>query len=475
MLNKRLESISTSDLEINQRSLLELPTDESVLSNLEEWFVSLTAVQHAALGQEGFHQTSTNAIVDVVGLETGTLVLAKGDAWEVIANATRMSGEPVESWCQTLLEKVVAEGQTFFETVTSEPDVASVKSHFFVAAPVLGSSEEVLGVLFGTRRIEPNKISTGIRRLEAVFVTLIAGIISAGLIRENRQADASRLQMQLEQFASPKLVQAMTSDPGILEAQEREISVLFSDIRGFTGLTARVGAEKTFTMIRNLMNQLTGCILDEEGFIMGYAGDGIAAMWNAPADQPDHAELACWAAVNMQKVMSKLSQFWSFVTGEQLQARIGICTGVAHVGNAGSRWRMNYSALGPCVNLASRLEGANKFFDSSILITESTRGRLFSKFDMRRIGPVRVIGVDDATMVHQILTAESKSNATVEIYETALNLFEQGKFEEALRAIENPIRPVEEIDRATELLRSHILDHLTDRESGPPILRLSSK
>ena len=88
--------------------------------------------------------------------------------------------------------------------------------------------------------------------------------------------------MQLEQFASPKLVQAMTSDPGILEAQEREISVLFSDIRGFTGLTARVGAEKAFTMIRNLMNQLTGCILDEEGFIMGYAGDGIAAMWNAP-------------------------------------------------------------------------------------------------------------------------------------------------------------------------------------------------
>ncbi|MEZ6075859.1 MAG: adenylate/guanylate cyclase domain-containing protein [Pirellulaceae bacterium] len=224
----------------------------------------------------------------------------------------------------------------------------------------------------------------------------------------------------------------------MLDAREREITVLFSDIRGFTGLTERVGAEKTFVMIRNLMNQLT-LYLGRKRFYHGLRRDGIAAMWNAPASQLDHAELACWAAINMQREMAKLSQFWNFITGEVLEARIGISTGIAHVGNAGSRWRMNYSALGPCVNLASRLEGANKFFGTSILISQSTKDRLFSSLELRRIGPVLVKGVDQIEQVYELrLDSKSSSNSArcFADYEQALQWFEQRKYDRASQVIE---------------------------------------
>lgn len=192
-------------------------------------------------------------------------------------------------------------------------------------------------------------------------------------------------------------------------------------------------------MIRNLMDQLTGSILDEEGFIIDYAGDGIAAMWNAPADQPDHAELACWAAIHMQKVMDKLSEFWNFIAGETLSAGIGINTGIAHVGNSGSRWRLKYSPIGSTVNLASRLEGANKHFGTSILISEETRQQMFTSFPLRRVGPVMTKGSLEPIQVFQLLTEEQNENVSSDVlatYETALKSYEQRDFKATISLLE---------------------------------------
>jgi adenylate cyclase len=482
MTDMQLESISISDFPLaGGDALADLVSrfglDEgSRLAEIEDLFASLLAIQQSALSQRDVYQRAASALVQLVGLDEGLVVLASSDDWCVTASYAS-NGHPDQKFSPAVLEKVVAEKQTYFQTgVSGLESPLGENAQIYVAAPILDRSDRVIGVLFGVRRIGSVESSRGIVRLEALLVTLFACSAGCGLMRENGHADRSRFQMQLEQFASPTLVNAMKHDPSILEAREREITVLFSDIRGFTGLSERVGAEKTFTMISNLMNQLTGCILDEEGFIMGYSGDGIAAMWNAPADQPDHAELACWAAVNMQKVMSKLSEFWSFVSGEELEARIGICTGKAHVGNSGSRWRMHYSPIGPCVNLASRLEGANKYFGTSILITESTKQCLFSTFQLRRIGPVVTKGTDRAAEVYQIFgEGDGASPPYVQDYEAALELFERSEYENAYKKIVSAIKRNGDQDQAACELKSQIERHMSMTTDATPCIRLAEK
>ncbi|MEL6898985.1 MAG: adenylate/guanylate cyclase domain-containing protein, partial [Planctomycetota bacterium] len=252
-------------------------------------------------------------------------------------------------------------------------------------------------------------------------------------------SESDRLRTQLAQFASPDLIGEMEKDPNFLEAREREVTVLFADIQGFMQLSQRVGPAKTFEIIRNLMDGCTGCILDESGFIIDYAGDGIAAMWNAPTQQPDHAELACWAALNMQRTMSKLSQFWSFVANETLGMRIGIHSGVAHVGNAGSRWRLKYSPIGATVNLASRLEGCNKHLGTRVLISGETHRRLFSSLPTHRIGPVRMKGANQAIDVYQLIceSEQAEGNSQRERYASALRAFEQSDFVNARQILQS--------------------------------------
>ncbi len=476
MAKKNLQSIEWDSVVAKSKptSLMDLiPADSK--NSVERWFETLLAISQTHRGEGNFAKNAALAVVELIGLDGGLVMLYNSGVWSVAGIASK-SGVSIESYCPTIFERIVESRATFFEShvmLESSDDPSQVQA--VVASPILDSAGTVVGALCGAKRLAADR-TEGIHRLEARVVQFLAAVIGAGLIAENRQADASRFQMQLEQFASPSLVRAMKDDPSILDAREREITVLFSDIRGFTGLTERVGAEKTFVMIRNLMNQLTRCILDENGFIMGYAGDGLAAMWNAPANQQDHAELACWAAINMQREMAKLSQFWNFITGEVLEARIGISTGIAHVGNAGSRWRMNYSALGPYVNLASRLEGANKFFGTSILISQSTKERLFSSLELRRIGPVLVKGVDQIEQVYE-LRLDSKSNSApcFADYEQALQLFEQSRFRLASKVIEESQSRCGDGDMAMRVLKNQIDSLDASAYQGAPAIRLPTK
>ena len=443
---------------------------------IAHWFEKVLAVfQKATLGESDFYQKAAEAVVELIGLDEGIVLLAKSEEWSVVAS-TSVVAPATEAFCKTILKKVIKDKRSHIESQPLAGEENSRDQKAFVAAPIVDLSDNVVGLLIGARRSNSEQRAVGIDHLEALVLQLLAGVISSGLIGEDRQAEASRFQMQLEQFASPGLVSAMKDDPNILDAREREITVLFSDIRGFTGLTERVGAEKTFQMIRNLMNQLTRCILDEDGFIMGYAGDGIAAMWNGLADQPDHSELACWAAINMQSVMAKLSEFWHFVTGEKLEARIGISTGLAHVGNAGSRWRMNYTVLGPCVNLASRLEGANKFFGTSILINQTTKDSLFSRFSLRRIGPVLVMGLNHVEQVFELRAAsDNRPKEWLDTYELALKLFEQGDFQQAYTEIAKAKDHLGQWDTAMTVLKSQIESFRDGQQQGSPAIKLMAK
>ena len=476
MPRRKFESVRTDFDNLPSIGLLDEMNFGPDQDQLFGWLESLLALQSACKSEGDLAFQACSAIIDLVGLDYAMLVDCQGSSPRVIATSAR-DQEGSDRIDGELLARVKDQRATLFEsTVPLAADDQSPQPLASVASPVFDRSDRIVRVLVAARRLNSASRYQGVRRLEALAVQLLAGLLGTHSIIENRQDVSIWLQSQLERFASPELIEAMTQDPDIFEPRQREITVLFADIQGFTGLTERVGAEKTFSMISNVMNQLTGCILDEKGFIMGYLGDGIAAMWNAPADQPDHAELACWAAVNMQKVMTKVRQFWEFVSGETLKARIGIATGTAHVGNAGSRWRMNYSALGSCVNFASRLEAANKSLGSSVLISAETKSKLFSRFDLQRIGPLLVKGMGQAEQVFELMVdPAARDRQQIQQYESVLQLIENRQFEEASRILVNTRTGCDAIDSRIKFLETQIESLRKSAPDEPLAFRLSEK
>ena len=147
---------------------------------------------------------------------------------------------------------------------------------------------------------------------------------------------------------------------GCSEGRTDEVTVLFSDLRGFTALSERLGPQKTCRMFRDMMERLSERIVEHGGVIVDYAGDGILAMWNAPVKQADHAARACRAGLAMLGELPALNSRWGEVAAGSLALGIGINTGEALVGNTGSLRKFKYGPHGPPVNLASRVQDATK-------------------------------------------------------------------------------------------------------------------
>ena len=151
------------------------------------------------------------------------------------------------------------------------------------------------------------------------------------------------------------------------------MTILVSDLRGFTTIVERTDARTTCQLVRDLMERLTERIAEQGGVIVDYAGDGILAMWNAPVPQPNHPVLACRAALAMLGELPALNKIWEPVIGVPLRLGIGINTGSARVGNTGSSRKLKYGPHGHTVNVASRVQAATKNLGVQLLITDTTR------------------------------------------------------------------------------------------------------
>src|SRR6185437_7104287 len=162
----------------------------------------------------------------------------------------------------------------------------------------------------------------------------------------------------------------------VLDGQEREVTVLFSDIRGFSRLAERLGPTDTCSLVSDVMERLTTRVQEAGGVVVHYAGDGLMALWNAPKDVPDHAARACRAALAMLADLPALDADWQKRLGAPVRLGIGLNTGLALCGNTGSKHKFHYGALGHAVNVASRVEGATKQFGIPIILTGSTHAQL---------------------------------------------------------------------------------------------------
>src|SRR5262249_52505521 len=153
----------------------------------------------------------------------------------------------------------------------------------------------------------------------------------------------------VRQFFSPGLAERLERAPELLEGRNQEVTVLVSDLRGFSSLAERLGAQQICRLIRDMMERLSNHIVEYDGVIVDYAGDGILAMWNAPVPQEGHALQACRAALAMLSEIPALEADWRDIVGGPLVLGVGVSTGVAQVGNTGSTRKFKYGPHGHSV------------------------------------------------------------------------------------------------------------------------------
>ncbi|MEE9126001.1 MAG: adenylate/guanylate cyclase domain-containing protein, partial [Planctomycetota bacterium] len=306
-----------------------------------------------------------------------------------------------------------------------------------VAAPVLDLAGEVAGIVYGSRQRGTGSAGPEIRPLEAQVVQVLAAIVAAGLVRQEKEAEALRLRFQFEQFFSRALAEELERDPQLLEGREREVTILFSDLRDFSRLSETMGPQELFALMQDVMDFQTEEIRQYGGVIVDYYGDGLLAMWNSPQEQPDHAAVACRAALAIRDGLAQVSAGWEEKIGEPLRLGIGLNTGQALVGNTGSKSKFKYGPMGPTVNLASRVEDATKSLGVPILVTGSTRRQLNESFATRRLCTARLAGVAEGVDLHE-LHSEGASPEWLErrtAYETALEHFESRRWGETCQKI----------------------------------------
>ncbi|MBB4955136.1 adenylate cyclase [Agrobacterium vitis] len=238
-------------------------------------------------------------------------------------------------------------------------------------------------------------------------------------------------------YLAPSLVERLAKEPHALQlgGETRPLTVLFSDIRGFTTLSEGMDPQTLTGLINNVLTPLTDVLLAREATIDKYIGDAIMAFWNAPLDIDAHEEKACRAALEMTKALKNLNQS----RPEPIRIGIGLNSGPACVGNLGSVQRFSYSALGDSVNLASRIESLTKFYGVTIAVSEFTRGAV-PHFAFLEIDFVRVKGRSLPVRLYVLLgdeaMAESTAFASLEArHQSMMALYYKGAFTEAQLAL----------------------------------------
>ncbi|WP_158499976.1 CHASE2 domain-containing protein [Stenotrophomonas pictorum] len=230
--------------------------------------------------------------------------------------------------------------------------------------------------------------------LLAVFLTLLPTLLFIGN-REKRFVRSA-----FGRYLSPALVERLSHDAQALKlgGESRPITVLFSDIRGFTALSENLSPDALTSLLNRYLTPMTDVLLAHEATIDKYIGDAIMAFWNAPVDIAAHPRKACLAALGMVAAVDALNR----ESGGAIRIGIGLNTGEACVGNLGSQQRFSYSAIGDTVNLASRVEGLTKFYGVTVLVTGAVKMQA-TDLAFIEVDRVRVVGRSEPVVLHALL------------------------------------------------------------------------
>jgi adenylate cyclase len=214
-------------------------------------------------------------------------------------------------------------------------------------------------------------------------------------------------------FVPRRLVEQLiaTGTPLQLGGTRREVTLFFSDIVNFTEITEKADPARVMQYTSRYFAAMSQEIMRNRGTVDKFIGDAIMAIWNAPADDPDHAANACVGALAFQRANDRLNVEFEQEGWPAYRTRCGLHTGEAVVGNIGSEDRMNYTALGATVNLAARLEGLNKNYGTSILVSAALRQRVASRFLLRSVDQINPKGFAEAFEIYELRRERGEGDA----------------------------------------------------------------
>ncbi len=215
------------------------------------------------------------------------------------------------------------------------------------------------------------------------------------------EREKRRIRAMFGKYVSPEVVAQMMDHPPELGGVDRELTVFFSDIRGFTSLSETLTPQELVRHLNEYLSAMTDIILETGGTLDKYVGDEIMCFWGAPLEVRDHASRACRCALMQRARLEELNAAWP--PERRLAIGIGINTGVMTVGNMGSKGRMNYTLMGDNVNLGARLEGTNKVYGTMIIVSEYTYAAVKDEFVFRELDTIRVKGKNRPVVIYELV------------------------------------------------------------------------
>ena len=267
-------------------------------------------------------------------------------------------------------------------------------------------------------------------------------------------------------YVSPVVIDTLIKNPDMINlgGEKRNITIFFSDIRGFTSISERLEPEELVHLLNEYLTEMTSIIIKDQGLVDKYMGDAIMAFWGAPLDLPGHAKIACSSSLEMVEKLDELKKKWKEEGIPSFDIGIGINSGNAIVGNMGSTTRFDYTAMGDNVNLASRMEGLNKLYGTNIIITEKTYKIVKDDFEIRRLDAVKVKGKKKPVLIYELLSEKGKLSKKQQDFmiqfEEGLDLYFKKKWKTAINYFNASLKIKN--DNAAKLFISRCQDFIKD-------------
>lgn len=272
------------------------------------------------------------------------------------------------------------------------------------------------------------------------LVVVYLGITGYKYMTEEREKKKVRGAFQY--YLSPAVVEQVLGNPERLQlgGEKKDLTVLFSDIRGFTSISERMSPEGLVKFMNEYLTAMTDIVFQHDGLLDKYIGDAIMAIWGAPMDQPDHPRRACRTALEMIGALLRLQKKWAAEGMPELNIGVGVNTGPMVVGNMGSKRRFSYTVMGDSVNLGSRLEGLNKVYGTRIITSETTWERVKEEIFGRELDAVRVKGKAHPVRIYELIALQGQATPEQQAlgrdFQSALEAYRKQNWDEALRILQ---------------------------------------
>lgn len=232
----------------------------------------------------------------------------------------------------------------------------------------------------------------------SMLLTFVSIVVYRVMTEEK---DKRRIKEMFGKYVSPAVVTEILDSPPELGGVDKDLTVFFSDIRGFTTLSESMTPQELVNHLNLYLTAMTDAILEYKGTLDKYVGDEIMCFWGAPLPQEDHAILACKSALRQLQILDELNDGWP--PEKRINIGIGLNSGIMTVGNMGSLGRMNYTLMGDNVNLGARLEGTNKEYGTRVIMSEYTHGLVADRVVARELDNIRVKGKNKPVVIYELV------------------------------------------------------------------------